>query len=286
MNEKHRALWRAIAALVLIFSLTSEVDAAYFTGKRDNPTSFRQSPNLLSNNSSLVPLQPAAAVSAGSTHTCALTASGGVMCWGSNSGGKLGDGTITDRTNPVNVIDLSSGVSAISSGNSHTCALTSSGGVKCWGSNYYGQVGDGTSYYFRYTPVDVSGLTSGVSAVVTGYDYSCALTTAGGVKCWGYNEYGQLGDGTTTNRFAPIDVVGLTSDVSAVSVGDNHTCALTSSGGVKCWGANWSGELGNGTSTNSLIPVDVSGLSNGVSSVSAGVRNTCALTSAGSVKCW
>ncbi|MGB4977670.1 MAG: hypothetical protein WBR35_13120, partial [Anaerolineae bacterium] len=124
-----------------------------------------------------------------------------------------------------------------------TCALTTGGGVKCWGLNEYGQLGNGGIGYYQTRPVDVVGLTSGAAAV-SGSTHTCALTAGGGVKCWGYNLYGQLGDGTTTNRLTPVDVVGLTSGVAAMSARSAHTCALTTGGGVKCWGRNAYGELG------------------------------------------
>src|SRR6185503_10543396 len=105
------------------------------------------------------------------------------------------------------------------------------------------------------------------------------------VKCWGRNSSGQLGDGTTTNRNTPVHVSGLTNDISAIAAGYDHTCALTTSGGVKCWGENAYGQLGDGTTTDSYTPVEVNGLASGVSAVTVGLSHTCALMISGGVKC-
>ena len=207
------------------------------------------------------------------------------MCWGANNSGQLGDGTTTNRTTPVDVIGLTNGVSAIATGYGHTCALTSVGGVKCWGRNNYGQLGDGTITN-RTTPVDVIGLTSGVSAISAVGSDTCALTSVGGVKCWGRNNYGQLGDGTTTDRNIPAEVIGLAGEVRAISAGEYSTCAVTLARGVMCWGSNGGGELGDGTNTNRSIPAEVIGLTSGVSAIEAGVSHTCVLTTDGGVKCW
>ena len=226
-----------------------------------------------------------AAVSTGEQHTCALTTSGGVKCWGNNEFGQLGDGTNEDRTAPVDVVGLTIGVATVSTGQHHTCVLTAAGGLKCWGANGTGQLGDGTTTD-RNSPVDVPGLTGGIVAVSAGSNHTCALNMVGGLKCWGWNFRGNLGDGTTTRRIVPVDVDGLTSGVAAVAPGYDHTCALTIAGGLKCWGNNTEGQLGDGTTTRSLTPVDVSGLASGIAAVSAGFKYTCARTTMGGLKCW
>ena len=122
------------------------------------------------------------------------------------------------------------------------CEVDPGGGVLCWDSfNNYGELGDGTTTP-RFTPDYVSGLNSGVIAVGSGPFHTCALTNTGGLKCWGWNFYGQIGssanNGTDNPNPTPVDVTGLTSGVAAMAMGDNHTCALTVAGGVKCWGDN------------------------------------------------
>ncbi len=224
-------------------------------------------------------------ISAGSAHTCALLDSGGMRCWGDNGWGQLGDGTSVDRVTPVDVSGLTSGVQAIAAGWLHTCAVLDSGGMKCWGNNWAGALGDGT-LEDNATPVDVFGLSSGVQAIAAGLWHTCALLTSGGVKCWGDNGSGQLGDGTTTTALAPVDVSGLSSGVQAIAAGGDHTCALLDSGGAKCWGYNGHGDLGDGTWADKDTPVDVSGLFSGVQAIAAGNWHTCAVLDSGGMKCW
>jgi alpha-tubulin suppressor-like RCC1 family protein len=225
------------------------------------------------------------AIAAGGYHTCALTEVGGVKCWGGNSYGQLGDGSVIERNTPADVVGLAGGVKAITTGGPFTCALTTAGGVKCWGRNYAGQLGDGTDNPSNI-PVDVVGLTGGIKAIEAGGHHACALSEAGSVKCWGSNGSGQVGDGTTVNRSTPIDVVGLPRGVQAIATGLHHTCALNEGGGVKCWGGNSFGQLGDSTSALRNTPVDVVGLTSGVKAIAAGGFHTCVLTEAGGVKCW
>ena len=229
--------------------------------------------------------ETAVKISTGETHTCIITDLGSVKCWGSNSNGTIGDGTTIDQVSPTQVTSLTEGVQSLVSGMLHSCALTSSGGVKCWGANTYGQLGDGTTQT-RLTPVDVIGLTSGVVAISAKAYETCAVTDSGALKCWGNNNYGQLGDGTIIDKLTPVNVAGLTSGVSSVSVGKFHACALTNAGGVKCWGLNSDGQLGDDTYTKRLTPVDTVGLSANAISISAGGAHTCAILVDEKTQCW
>ncbi len=246
----------------------------------DNTTDNKTAPTDVSGLTSGV-----IAVTAGSGHTCALLDTGAVKCWGNNDRGQIGDNTTVDKLVPTDVSGLTSGVTAISAGTNHTCALLATGGVKCWGFNGSARLGDGTATD-RSVPTDVSGLTSGVTAISAGDLHSCALLATGGVKCWGSNVAGQLGDNSTNGRLVPTDVSGLSSGVTAISAGGYNTCALLATGAVKCWGDNFNGSVGDNTNANKLVPTDVSGLSSGVTAISTGLAHTCALLSTGGVKCW
>jgi len=241
---------------------------------------------------SLVPVQISTlsditAIAAGGNHSLALTLDGGVKAWGDNTYGQLGDGTVTRRLTPVYVTTLTAGISALAAGDSHSLALTSTGGVKAWGLNASGQLGN-TTTADSHIPVNVYNLTSGATAVAAGGFHSLALTTGEGIKAWGLNTNGQLGNGTTTNASACVDVIGLTSDVSAIAAGGYHSLALTkSSGGIKAWGLNTSGQLGNGITTSpATTSVDVSGLTSGMTAIAAGGYHSLGLTSTDSIKAW
>ena len=223
------------------------------------------------------------AVTAGANFTCILL-NGGVKCWGNNVSGQLGDGSQTDRSAPVDVPTLTSGVTALAAGSGHTCALLTTGAVKCWGNNNYGQVGNGTNN----TPVTVpyEAIPSGASAISAGYYHTCAVVN-GGVKCWGYNSAGQLGNGNTIALFSPTDVItlGSGSGVVAVANGAAHTCALVGSS-VQCWGRGQEGQLGNAANAEQHSPVPVNtSLLTSVQEITAGANHTCARMN-DRVLCW
>jgi alpha-tubulin suppressor-like RCC1 family protein len=230
------------------------------------------------------PLQPGASIASGANHSCAITSAGGLKCWGGNTNGKLGDGTAVDRKAPVKVTGLSSGVKAVGTGNNHTCAMLSTGEVRCFGSNNEGQLGNGNNTASK-TAVTVSGLSSSAIALAVGRDHACVIVTGGDVKCWGANDGGQLGDGTHGSADTPLTVASIGRPAVALAAGSSHTCALLDDASVVCWGANDSGQLGDGTNDDRSAPTTVDGLPSGVTALSAGLAHTCALAG-GKVYCW
>ena len=226
-----------------------------------------------------------ASITAGGRFTCAVTTAGAAKCWGYNDNGELGDGTTTNRYTPVDVSGLDSGVAAIAAGLSHTCALMKDGSAKCWGDNVSGDLGDGSGAE-QHTPVSVSGILSGGVAIVSGYGHNCVLMNSGGLKCWGWNLMGQLGDGTTTDRPTPVEVNGLAGKATAIAAGGDHTCAVIEDGSLQCWGLDTNGQLGNGIAATRATPVVVVGLNAGITAVTSGHSHVCALADSGAVQCW
>lgn len=214
--------------------------------------------------------------------TCVLLNTGVVECWGSNNYGQLGDGTTTTRT--VAVTNGINNATSISGRYRHFCASLTDGTVKCWGYNGYGQVGDGTTTSPRITPTLVTGIANAIRVSV-GEQYSCALLADGTIECWGYNAYGQLGNGTTTSpQLTPTLVSGISNAID-VSAGVLHTCALLADKTAKCWGYNGYYNLGDGTSTQRTSPVVVSGLTN-IAAIETGVHQTCVMLSNNTLECW
>gem|GEM_PF-998835 len=262
----------------------------------------------------------------GSYFACSISQWGGVRCWGRGQEGQLGNGNLSDYSVPTDVIGLASGVTDVALGNSHACALTSRGAVKCWGQNTYGQIGNGNNIQYvgpqdviglgygvakikardnrtcalltskrlacwgdgSSTPSYVSGLDSNIIDFTLGSMHACALTNDGAVYCWGNTGSGRLGNGIVGNYPLSIAdaVTGLSSGVARIAAGHSHTCALMTTGGLKCWGVGNSGQVGNGNFGDALIPADVVGLTKGVTSILASGNNTCAIVAGAELKCW
>lgn len=238
-------------------------------------------PNLVSG------LVSPVAVRSGAYNTCARQADGTVRCWGASTWGALGDGGVFTGNctrNPVTVAGLS-GVSHLGVGGSHSCAV-SGGRVYCWGRGDYGQLGNNTggANVFSNTPVQVSGITT-ATAVAAGSQSTCALLSNGGVRCWGRNHRGQLGNGTTSNRSqVPVAVTGL-SGVAEVEVGQDFACARLTSRIVYCWGDNAYGQMGSGTSGGVRTTITRNQLQP-VVSIELGADHACAILSGGALRCW
>jgi alpha-tubulin suppressor-like RCC1 family protein len=237
----------------------------------------------------------------GETHTCALDDGGAPYCWGRNVYGQLGDGSTTESASPVAVETggalAGNTLVGLASGNDHVCALDEDGAAYCWGWSGYGQLGNGSTGGSS-TPVaaGTGGATAGktLTAITAGGYHTCALDDDGAAYCWGRNDFGELGDDTSTQRAAPVAVVtsgalaGKT--VSELAAGGMHTCALDDDGAAYCWGRNDSGQLGNGSTnwSNAPVAIDGSGALAGktIASLSAGYVHACVLTADGRAYCW
>ena len=250
----------------------------------------------------------------GARHTCVLTSGGNVKCWGSGAYGQLGSSEETtslpdepdplglSRDAPLPVLVESggvalSGVARVGTGGNHSCAIMNEGNVKCWGAGTSGELGNNT-YNQSYFPVDVvatdgSGNSlSGITQVMGGVEFTCALTSGGGVKCWGVGRSGRLGYGSSNNRNYPVDVIagkGSTAALSgilAISVGGGHVCALLGVGKTVCWGHNYYGQLGKGSSGNTNHPVTVVAGENSSDFLNVGTyQRSYTCTDDGSVSC-
>lgn len=246
-----------------------------------------------------------AQVVAGNYFACVLHEDGSVRCWGSNFAGQLGYGhtnTIGDDEHPASAapVDVGGSVVQLAAGDRHACALLSTGEARCWGDNASGQLGYGHMRIVgdNESPSSAGSVNVGgpVVALTAGGDHTCALLSSGDVSCWGRNDSGQLGYGHTNNIGddelpTSTEPVNVGAPVARVVAGGQHTCALLSTGAVRCWGANFSGELGLGH-TN-MIGDDETPLSAGtvslggsVTHLAAGGGHNCARLSNGDVRCW
>lgn len=225
-------------------------------------------------------------------HTCAIVGSGAdstATCWGRNVVGQLGAGDTEDRLTPTPVVGLR-GVKAIGTGLLHTCAIDSSGAVYCWGSNRYAALGRGTKDDLPHPrPERVAGIQD-ATRVHCGMNFTCVETKAKTVACWGTNDFGQLGDGTTSSKQIPKPIASL-EGVTSLSAGGQHACAVAKNDAgesvVYCWGYNDHGQLGQPPSTDAPIPTPtVVPELTGVRQVVTGDAHTCAVLDGGTVKCW
>ncbi|MBK9443458.1 MAG: fibronectin type III domain-containing protein [Comamonadaceae bacterium] len=229
------------------------------------------------------------AIAAGFEHTCALKG-GQVSCWGSNQYGQIGTGNTLPA--PMPQVVITENATAITAGGAHTCAIVGLGGrdptkvVKCWGLNYWGQIGD-NSTTDRLSPVEV--FSSDTIAIAAGGSHTCLIAKVNPpfdsvTKCWGYNNKGQIGDGTiNVHPKVPTNVQGLYG-ATAISVGGEHTCAIVGTNrSLRCWGLNAFGQVTDADTDREPLPVTLA--DTGVDKVAASSYHTCALASGG-VTCW
>ncbi len=214
----------------------------------------------------------------GGIHSCAVSG-GTTYCWGYNTSGQLGDGTVLTRFNPVAV---AGGVAfdTVAAGGTHSCGLTAAGEAWCWGNNFFGQLGDGTTTT-SFTPVAVGGGLT-FAHLSAGFHHTCGLTAAGDAYCWGSNAAGQVGDGATESRTSPTLVTGLT--FNRIGAGWQHTCGL-SGGQVYCWGFNVYGQIGIGDTLDRMTPTLVP-LAGVLLHLAVGGGHTCARATTGALYCW
>lgn len=240
-------------------------------------------------------------ITAGYYHTCAVTSDGGVYCWGYNSNGQLGNSSTTQSLVPVAVnsagVLLGKTVTQVDAGMYFTCARTSDGQAYCWGANSNGQLGNNSTTQSTVpVAVNTTGELSGktVAYIDAGWYHTCAITSDAQAYCWGYNSDGELGNNSTTQSNVPVAIytAGVLSGktIIDISAGGYHTCAVSSDGGAYCWGYNYDGEIGDNSTNDSSIPVAVNtdGVLSGkvLAKISAGSSYVCAVASSGQTYCW
>ncbi len=236
---------------------------------------------------------PTIGIAAGGYHNCELLSDGTVNCWGFNKNQQITAGAFANTATATPVAGVT-GAAAVTAGAYHSCALLGSGSATCWGFNNDGETGT-TTNVFNTVPLSASRIDAAAGAGVNGLSnfggyHTCALVTGGGVSCWGYNGFGELGNGTTSNPVplgTPV-TAGITGAATAMASGGWHTCAIVA-GAVTCWGANDSAQLGRGTFGGTLVvPAVISGAPSAAVSLDAGGYHTCAIFSGGpdDVRCW
>ena len=252
------------------------------------------------------------AIVAGSAHTCAIdrSATSTIVCWGDNSSGQLGNGETENSTRPITICETLpcqplSNISSLAAGSAHTCALSTLEGILCWGSNAFGQLGDGGQCGATCPlpvsvciadPTSACAPPGDLISLSAGGRHTCVATSEGHAFCWGDNGDGQLGNGSELGSGVPVEVC--TSAIAscpsgsvldspvAIATGLSYTCALSASGDVSCWGLNSVSQLGNGSSGSSSLPIAVDGLATDIVAITAGSSHTCARSADGALQCW
>lgn len=237
------------------------------------------------------------AVAAGGEHTCAIanndesSANRRLHCWGKNNYGQLGIGSRQQMSKPEPV-DSGSQWLSITTGNSHTCGIkitgeAAAGTLWCWGANGYGQLGADRNEETHILPYRVTADPEWI-LVAAGDHHTCALKSGGTLWCWGFNAYGQIGDGDTQNVFIPKQIeLNEASNWKTVTAGENHTCAITGEDTLYCWGENYNGQLGIGDTRNRLTPTAINADASILwTAVATGSQHTCALRTGGDLWCW
>ena len=233
-------------------------------------------------------------IAAGDSHTCVILDDGSVKCWGGGGGGRLGDGSQSRRTSPVQTNSLGVGRTAvaISLGAGHSCALLDDGSIKCWGLNDYGQIGLSQSQTAYVNPTSITAFTGGRTAVgiSAGWKFTCAVLNDGNVSCWGMGVHGELGNNGTSSSWVPTYVTldGITGTFERISSGYMSSCGILNTSQTVCWGWNGKGQIGDGSTTNRLVPTGLANLSLGdaVVNITASMYHTCASFVDGSLRCW
>ncbi|MBK6847409.1 MAG: RCC1 repeat- and reductase domain-containing protein [Proteobacteria bacterium] len=224
-------------------------------------------------------------VTLGYFHSCARRADGTLWCWGRNYYGQLGDGTTVDRPSPVAVTALGTAVAEVALGAYHSCARRADGSLACWGTNWSGQLGDGTTVN-RPSPVAVTALGTTVAEVALGGAHSCARRANGSLWCWGAERWASS---ATARRVphSPVAITALGTAVAQVALGGSHSCARRADGSLWCWGLNDDGQLGDGTTGFShTSPMAVPALGTAVAQVALGGNHSCVRRADGSLWCW
>jgi len=313
-NEFNLAVGETITNVSLGFyhsaALTSE--GRIFTwGYNDNgqlgngTTIDKFTPTEITNQFNLAIGETITSVSLGGNHSSVVTSEGRIFTWGYNVYGQLGDGTLDNKLYPTeitNQFNLAIGelITNVSLGAYHSSAFTSEGRIFTWGHNNHRELGDGTTVD-KYIPTDITSqfnLTIGetITSVSMGGNHSSVVTSEGRIFTWGRNDFGQLGDGTTTSKDVPTEItnkfnLAIGESITNVSLGAYHSSAITSEGRIFTWGLNNDGRLGNGTTVDKQVPTEITNQFNlaigeTITSVSLGSDHSAAVTSEGRIFTW